>query len=479
MLDWKPKIHLMKLYGMYYLYDVNTNGICELTEEVYNFLAALDNDSSKNKFLYNQLTQNNKEDIAYLLDIGYLKPSNENVTIEHFEASRLKNYYAHNMKSIILQVTQNCNLRCEYCVYSGSYINRVHNNKRMSVETAFRAIDFLAMHSLNSREISIGFYGGEPLLEFELIKQVVKYAYKIFDGKVLHFNMTTNATLLTHETIKFLYDNDFILTISLDGPSEIQNKNRIFANSNKGTFNSIMKKLELIRQEYPGFIKQITFNAVIDYKEDVSCSDRFFLTYDVVKEIEVAGNYVNMENRKEDINIAPEFYAVSNYEIFKTYLYHCNKIMFDQYRPTLHKFEVGILKQQLMDRIIVDESAKDVIYPGGQCLPGIQRFFVNADGDFFPCERVNEEADDYCIGNLENGIDLQKAEAILNIAKITSDECKNCWCYKMCNQCIARAEKNGKMDREQRLQHCRGMKNRVEEMIKNYIVLKNHNFDAE
>lgn len=82
-----------------------------------------------------------------------------------------------------MQVTQNCNLRCQYCVYSGSYINRVHNNKRMSVEVAKQAIDFLVKHSENSKEISIGFYGGEPLLEVPLIREVVDYAEGVFSGK--------------------------------------------------------------------------------------------------------------------------------------------------------------------------------------------------------------------------------------------------------------------------------------------------------
>ena len=479
MFEKKPNIHLMSLYGMFYMYDVNTNGICALTELVYNFLNTLGDDKQKNINLFNELDENSKEDIAYLQNTGYLKPLNENMIVKHYEVEKLVEYYNGNMNSIILQVTQNCNLRCAYCVYSGSYINRVHNNKRMSLETARKAIEFLAAHSFNSKAISIGFYGGEPLLEFELIKNIVEYSRKLFAGKTINFHMTTNATLLTSDIVNYLYDNDFALTISLDGPSEIQNKNRIFANSNKGTFDSVMKKLEMVMYEYPEYIKKITFNAVIDYKEDVSCSDRFFLTYDMVKEISVAGNYVNIENRKEEIDVSPEFYANSNYEIFKVYLYHCYKALFRQYKPTLHKFEMGIIKQQIVDRFVVDESYKDVIYPGGQCLPGIQRFFVNVEGSFFPCERVNEEAQDYCIGNLDDGINVENAKNILNIAKVTSEECKKCWCYKMCSQCIAKAEKNGKIDRNRRLQHCSGMRSSVEETIKNYIVLKDYNCDIE
>ena len=114
----------------------------------------------------------------------------------------------------------------------------------MSVEVAKQAIDFLVKHSENSKEISIGFYGGEPLLEVPLIREVVDYAEGVFSGKKLLFNMTTNATLLNIETAKYLYEKKFNVTISLDGPKATHDSNRIFANSNKGTFDAVMQNLE-------------------------------------------------------------------------------------------------------------------------------------------------------------------------------------------------------------------------------------------
>ena len=172
-------------------------------------------------------------------------------------------------------------------------------NKRMSVETAIAAIKFFYDHSLNSDSVTIGFYGGEPLLEYELIKQCVAYAEEIFAGKKLSFNMTSNATLLTEESVLFLAAHDFNLTISLDGPANIQNKNRIFAGSNRGTYETVMEKLDMVKEICPAFIKKISFNAVIDLKQDVSCTSEFFMSYDLVKEIGVSGNYVDVNNLKE------------------------------------------------------------------------------------------------------------------------------------------------------------------------------------
>lgn len=464
----KPNIHILELYNRYYMYDAGTNAIFSITKEMCRFLMAILNSNGEI-----EVGDELKEEIEYLKESGCLKPVDEKIVVEHGEISLLESLYENNLNTIILQVTQNCNLRCQYCVYSGSYINRVHNNKRMSVEVAKQAIDFLVKHSENSKEISIGFYGGEPLLEVPLIREVIDYAEGVFSGKKLLFNMTTNATLLNIETAKYLYEKKFNVTISLDGPKATHDSNRIFANSNKGTFDAVMQNLELIRKELPGFIKNIGFNAVIDLKQNVACSSEFFLNYETVKGINVASNYINPISKKDEEPINPELIAISYYEIFKTYLYACNKEIFSNYKPTLYSSEVASLKQIVKDRFVGLQTYQGKISPGGQCLPGIQRFFVTVDGKFFPCERVDEESSELCIGDLKNGFDLENAKKILNVAKITEKECRECWCYKMCSQCVAKAGENGKIEAANRLKWCKQSRENAEEYIKNYIVLKN------
>ncbi len=79
-------------------------------------------------------------------------------------------------------------------------------------------------HSIDRDRVSLGFYGGEPLLELDLIKECVKYAKKKSIGKELMFNITSNTTLITDEVLKFLYDNEFSLTVSLDGDRQAHDK---------------------------------------------------------------------------------------------------------------------------------------------------------------------------------------------------------------------------------------------------------------
>jgi uncharacterized protein len=226
-----------------------------------------------------------------------------------------------------------------------------------------------------------------------------------------------------------------------------------------------------IKEDDPQALKDISFNAVIDMNQDTSCSNEFFLHYDLVKEMDVGGNYVDSSNKKDQTPSAPpQFYIDTYYELFKLYLFQCTDI-FSSYAPKLYSFEISAMKRNMLERTVLHNACTT---PGGQCLPGIQRFFVDVDGLFYPCERVNESADDFVIGDIENGFNVEKAKKLLNVALITENECKNCWCCKLCNQCISKAEESGKLSRKMRLSNCQDTKIAVEDMMKNYIVLRKH-----
>lgn len=91
----------------------------------------------------------------------------------------------------------------------------------------------------------IGFYGGEPLLAFSLIRKIVEYAETVFLGKEIKFFITTNATLLTEEISKFLLDHNFRVTFSIDGPKKVHDQNRIFPDG-RGTFDKVMENTTMM-----------------------------------------------------------------------------------------------------------------------------------------------------------------------------------------------------------------------------------------
>lgn len=116
----KPNIHIFVEHKKYYLYDVNINAVVTIPYELYEFFSLWGKEDEK------EITADIEEDISFLMEQGFLTEKKKISSIKHYETDTLKDLYMYNMGNVILQVTQNCNLRCEYCVYSGSYINRVH-----------------------------------------------------------------------------------------------------------------------------------------------------------------------------------------------------------------------------------------------------------------------------------------------------------------------------------------------------------------
>ena len=297
-----PFIKLFRTVKACYIFDVNTTSIIRIDRDIYLELERL----VSGIITYEQLSNVSQDKVNKLKKQGFLEPCKLDLEIKHAVADQIENYIQNNVHQLILQVTQNCNLRCKYCVYSGSYVNRVHTKKRMSIETAKKAIDFYRKHNGNLEVAMISFYGGEPLLEMKLIHEIIAYANKVFKGKNIRYNMTTNATLLNDEIVKFLYENDISITISLDGPQAIQDNSRVFAESGKGTFDVIMKKLDYIKKNYPDYMDNISFNAVLDEKNDFQCSSNFY-TYDFISSAMVSSTTLSLNSAKNEIQYTEAF----------------------------------------------------------------------------------------------------------------------------------------------------------------------------
>lgn len=455
----KPFIKLFKSVDQYYVFDVNTNSIICVNKELYEEL-----EETKS------IDDTNNKQILTLKKRGYLRENNNEIRVCHPALPMVEKYMEGNLKQLILQVTQNCNLRCQYCIYSGSYINRTHTNKRMSFEMAKKAIDFYFSHNFNKDAAVISFYGGEPLLETELIKKVVDYSESLFKGKELHFNMTTNATLLNDSVVDFLYEHKFNLTISLDGPEDIHNNSRVFAGNNQGTFHCIMENLKRIGERYPDFIENITFNAVLDVENDFKCSSNFF-TYDFMENALVTFTTLNENGSKEEIKYGEAFDINYRYELFKCYLKYIGRLK-PQYVSKIIDEQVSSLKTEIQDKVGALYNRDTICHPSGPCIAGAVRLFVTVDGVFYPCERVNEKCNAYVIGNVEEGFYIDKIKTLLNIGSLTPKNCKNCWAIEYCNSCASGIEEEGELSSEKRIARCTEIKKGCELRFIEYCTLR-------
>lgn len=302
----KPFIKLLHTIHAGYFYDVNRNEVIRVNEELYD---SLKQDKPVSDTAEQQLQQ--------LKELGYLS-NHYPVEICHPQTTQLERKLNRCMRAITLQVTQQCNFRCRYCLYSESnnHSQRSHSDKVMSWETAKKALDFLKAHAIESPKITIGFYGGEPLLQFPLIRQVVEYANELFAGKELQFMITTNATLLNDEILSFMQENRFDVLISLDGVQKIHDKNRVFANSGKGTYETVMAKLRHLYAHYPRLAERVNVNMVIDPSNSFEDINLIYKEMADMPKIHIMENMVDDSTFEKPQNYAEQFVTQSEYSLF-------------------------------------------------------------------------------------------------------------------------------------------------------------------
>lgn len=465
----KPNIHLFVVCGKYYIYDVCNNMIIRVTSDCYKHINnVLQNDKvSISEFRKNQL-------VDRLMEEGFLRFQTVD-TLMHPLSDKAEELLNNDLHMLTLQVTQNCNLRCKYCVYSGSYINRQHNNKRMNFKTAQKAIDYYILHSSQMKKLRFGFYGGEPTLEMDLIKKCVEYINEKAFGREIEYNLTTNATMLSRDIMKFLVGNNFYLTISLDGPESIQNKNRVFAGNDRGTFDSVMQSVMAITENYPDYIDNVHFNMVMNPEDGYKESNDFFVQDHRVKGYYVTATEQNDVNYKDNLMKSEEYIINRAYEQFKR-IYCYFRDIENGYSPLVEGY-LSNIKKNVADQLKKDASGYKIGHPGGPCVPGLQRLFTDADGKFYPCERVNETSEIMQIGDVDSGINVSKVKDLLNVGKITEDVCKKCWAFRFCTSCAVYAEDGDKLSASKRLRRCSSIKSSVEANLKEYCVLKELGFN--
>ena len=261
--------------GKYYLYDTYTNRLIEVNHEQFIELGRLKNIGISAYVCQNKTTKA-YEDIIMLINKGMLKSSFIE-KIEHPQTKHVPILTDRLVSGVTLQVTKKCNFSCRYCVINThNNIGRNHENVDMSWNVAKKSIDFLYNHSKDATLLTIAFYGGEPMLNYELIAEVVKYAEKRFFTKELKFIMTINGSVLTTDMIEFLIKYNIEIAISLDGPPYIQNKHRKFGETGFDTFNIVynnIKKIQKISMAYydkcvkfiPVVFKDENYQEVLDF----------------------------------------------------------------------------------------------------------------------------------------------------------------------------------------------------------------------
>jgi uncharacterized protein len=325
------------------------------------------------------------------------------------------------LNTLVLNLTNQCNLACTYCYEYGEDkivdVHRAAKPKCMSEDTAREAVDFLLNESGASRVVHLTFFGGETLLNMPVLKATIAYARRAAaqSGKTIDFSLTTNATLLRPDIIAFLADNQVGVTISIDGPRELQNKFRVFADGT-GSYDIVAPKIkELLhrhRSRPIGARVTLTSDA-----RDIALIYRHltgeFGFWEVGFALVTASpNQHHAIDERGFDGVLDQFRALA-----QEYLDHAvanRHHGFSNVRETLEEIHKGASKA----------------YP---CGAGIGLLGVATDGDVALCHRF-AGSDSHKLGTVRDGIDRAAQVAFFEGHHIDDKtDCSRCWARPLCS----------------------------------------------
>jgi uncharacterized protein len=325
------------------------------------------------------------------------------------------------LTTLVLNVTNQCNLSCTYCYeYGEDKIVDTENGRKakfMSEETARQSVDFMLRESGSNRMAHLTFFGGETLLNLPVVKSTIEYARRraAEAGKEVDFSLTTNATLLKPDVIEFLAEHRVGVTISIDGPKEVQDEFRVFHNG-AGSYEVVAPKIkELLRRHR---------SRPIGARVTLTTANR---------DIRGIFHHLRHEIGFWDVGFAPVTTAPNR-------LYAIGEEGYDRMLEQFRALAAEFLEYALDNRHHGFSNVKDTLeeihkgvnkaYP---CGAGLGLMGVSTDGDVALCHRF-AGSDDHKLGTVAGGVDKLVQIGFLEKHHIDhKTDCAQCWARPLCS----------------------------------------------
>ena len=411
-------IHKYKLSGYNVLLDTNSGGVHIVDDLTYDLLDNVQppfEDTCPQKIIDKLGKIYNKDDITECYD-EIVSLYNDKILFseDDYEKFALTSV-ASPIKAMCLHVSHDCNLRCKYCfAATGDY----HEGRMlMSLETGKKALDFLIEKSGDRKFLEVDFFGGEPTLNFDVVKQLVEYgrSREAEANKKFRFTITTNGILLTDDMIEFINKEMNNVVLSIDGRKEVNDRVRVRADGT-GSYDRILpnfkKVVETRGKDKDWYVRGTYTKYNLDFSNDV------------MHLYEQGFDQISVEPVMADPSMP---YAITQADLPR---------IFDEYEELMKKIteirDSGKFINFFHFMLDLDQGPCAIKRLRG-CGCGNEYVAIAPNGDIYPCHQFvgNEE---YKMGSLNDGSFNDDMKAEFAAAHVYSKpECKKCWAKFYCS----------------------------------------------
>ena len=443
-------VELFKTERYYWALDANRVEFVKIDDVAFEILHCLRKEHLSLDEIASRLPQYSRETIEETLreifaaqQYGYFLPTDFKRRLR-FKRDDYRSVLSDRMGGLTISLTTQCNLACSYCLFGGQYSRYPTLSGRTMTWAVLRnALDFLILHSRNSKRIHVLFFGGEPLIAFKLIKRAVAHLRNslINDPRELRLSICTNGTILNELIMSFLVDNKITIQFSLDGGKEIHDQSRCFKSNRKGSFDIILKNLKTIERRFPEY-----FRDFVRIKSVVSSSA---VEQQQAKEVEnnPISDLVARENANSII-VEPHYDVSLDGDYFRQILVIGELLLKKEGVSTLdellqdlshHQKEFfwqsygWFFAAQAIDRI-EQRGERELPFSKG-CMIGASEGHVDPDGNISICHKA-QQGSAFVIGNVNDGKwDFTKIDELETWLHSFND-CSHCFAHRFCDLCF-------------------------------------------
>lgn len=448
-------IHTFKCMDRYYLLDVDTCSLFEIDEMAMELCPYVQSGESYDR-LYDKYEERELDETYG--ELMSLKEQGLAFTDKDWTSTVINP--GHELKAMCLHVSHDCELRCRYCFAStGSF----HGERSlMDADTGKKALEFLAQHSGSRKNLEVDFFGGEPLLNYEVVKEIIKYGKEVLEKKYdkqFRFTITTNGMKLNEEILKD-FDEMYNVVISIDGRTEVHNYMRPDEHGDR-TYSKIVNN---------GLNLKDSRNGKSYYVRGTFTSNNLDFSSDVLHLADLGFDQISMEPVVLD--------EKSKFAIKEEHL----PVIFSEYEKLAKEY---IKRRQNKDtwfnyfHFMIDmECGPCITKRLTGCGAGNEYIAVTPKGEIYPCHQFVGN-DSYEMGSVIDGsFDTNMQQAFSKNHVLSKPECSECWCKFFCSGgCAANAVNfNGEMFEPYKLS-CEMQKKRTECALAIYSIEKENNME--